>query len=290
IHAPDRAAVRERFRAAEARVMSLVPEPARSQVEVIVSSGAEMAFLLHGLEFARIRAGYAGNSFNVQEEISFGAGANETVLTAESESALRQLVARLFERRHPGGDKRDALYRMQPERWLESVLRRDLEPLEAHLDPRHIYTQVPAFVAGDRGMLDLLGVLRDGRLAIIELKAEEDLHLALQGLDYWIRVRWHHLHSDSAHPGLGTGQLQRAGYFSGMLLSQLAPKLYLVAPALRVHPATEIVLRYLSPAVDWELVGIDERWRQKLKTVWRKRSTDHPQGLAPIFPGEGNRA
>ncbi|HEU4634561.1 MAG TPA: hypothetical protein VFS41_00165 [Edaphobacter sp.] len=275
IHAPDRAAVRERFAVAEARVISIVPEQARSQVEVIVSSGAQVAFLLHGLEFARIRAGYSGNSFNVQEEISFGAGANETVLTAENEAALRELVAHLFERRQPGGDKRDALYRMQPERWLESVLRRDLEPLDAHLDSKHVYTQVPAFVAGDRGMLDLLGVLRDGRLAVIELKAEEDLHLALQGLDYWIRVRWHHLHSDSGRGnGYGAGELQRAGYFSGVMLAQLPPRLYLVAPALRVHPATEVILRYLSPAVDWELVGLDERWRHKLKAVWRKRSTD----------------
>jgi len=280
IHAPDRTAVRERFRAAEARVMSIVPEQARSQVEIVVSSGAEIAFLLHGLEFARIRAGYAGNSFNVQEEISFGAGSNETVLTAESEPALCQLVARLFERRHPGGDKRDVLYRMQPERWLESVLRRDLEQLDAHLDPRHVYTQVPAFVAGDRGMLDLLGVLRDGRLAVIELKADEDLQLALQGLDYWIRVRWHHLHDDSGRgSGYGNGELQRAGYFSGLVLSQLPPKLYLVAPALRVHPATEIILRYFSPAVDWELVGLDERWRQQPKAVWRKRSTDSRSGL-----------
>jgi hypothetical protein len=286
IHAPDRAAVRERFAGAEARVMSFVPEQARSQVEVIISSSAGMAFLLHGLEFARIRAGYAGNSFNVQEEISFGAGANETVLTAENEEALRELVARLFERRHAGGDKRDALYRMQSERWLESVLRRDLEPLDAHLDPRHVYTQVPAFVAGDRGMLDLLGVLRDGRLAVIELKTDEDLHLALQGLDYWIRVRWHHLHSDArVGNAYGTGELQRAGYFGGLVLSQLPPKLYLVAPALRVHPATEIILRYLSPAVDWELVGLDERWRQKLKAVWRKRSTDALSGLADAGKG-----
>ncbi|WP_238398318.1 hypothetical protein [Edaphobacter sp. 12200R-103] len=281
IHAPDQFAVRERFAMAETRVLSLVPEQARSQVEVIVSSGAEVAFLLHGLEFARIRAGYAGNSFNAQEEISFGAGANETVLSADNEEALRELVARLFERRHVGGDKRDALYRMQSERWLESVLRRDLEPLDAHLDPKHVYTQVPAFVAGDRGMLDLLGVLRDGRLAVIELKADEDLHLALQGLDYWIRVRWHHLHSDAGvGNGYGTGELQRAGYFNGLVLSQLPPKLYLVAPALRVHPATEVILRYLSPAVDWELIGLDERWRQKLKAVWRKRSTDGPSSLA----------
>jgi hypothetical protein len=55
-------------------------------------------------------------------------------------------------------------------------------------------------------------------------------------------------------------------------LSADAPRLYLVAPALRVHPATEIVLHYLSPRVEWTLVALDERWRAKVKAVWRKRS------------------
>jgi hypothetical protein len=45
-----------------------------------------------------------------------------------------------------------------------------------------------------------------------------------------------------------------------------------VAPALRVHPATDVVLRYLSPRVEWVLVAIDERWRRQIKVVWRKRS------------------
>ncbi|RZU40956.1 hypothetical protein BDD14_2447 [Edaphobacter modestus] len=280
IHAPNRQAVRERLSHAAARVMALVPEAMQSQVEIVIASGAEMAFLLHGLEFARIRSGYAGNSFNVQEQITFGAGPSETPLATDNEDVLRELVTRLFERRHAGGDRRDPLYRMQPERWLESILRQNLEPLDPHLDPNHVYTQVPAFVAGDRGMLDLLGVLHDGRLAVIELKAEEDLHLALQGLDYWIRVRWHHLRTDAGGPG----ELQRAGYFGRMVLSQLPPKLYLVAPALRVHPATELVLRYLSPKVDWELVALDERWRTKAKVVWRKRSTD-PRDGAGIAAG-----
>ena len=86
-----------------------------------------MAFLLHGLEFARVRMGYAGQSFNRVQEITFGAGANETPLTEENAGELRELVARLFARRsRERRDKRDALYRMQPERWLESVLRRDV--------------------------------------------------------------------------------------------------------------------------------------------------------------------
>jgi hypothetical protein len=103
---------------------------------------------------------------------------------------------------------------------------------------------------------------------VIELKADEDLHFALQGLDYWIRVRHHHLQNVDAATGLG--EFQRHGYFVGVELSPLAPRLYLVAPALRVHPATEIVLRYFSPRVEWHLLGLDERWRSQVRVVWRK--------------------
>jgi hypothetical protein len=45
----------------------------------------------------------------------------------------------------------------------------------------------------------------------------------------------------------------------------------LVAPALHVHPATDILLRYISPEIEWEFVGIDERWREGVKVVFRKR-------------------
>jgi hypothetical protein len=229
-----------------------------------------MAFRLHGLEFARVRMGYAGQSFNRVQEVTFGAGANETPLTDENAGELRELVARLFARRSVDGDKRDVLYRMQPERWLESELRRDVSLIDTRLDAAHVYMQVPAFAAADRGMLDMLSVEKDGRLAVIELKADDDLHLALQGLDYWVRVRWHHQQNPDQDSGLG--EFQRHGYFGGVRLAEGAPRLYLVAPALRVHPATEIVLRYFSPRVDWVLVAIDERWRKKIKVIWRKRS------------------
>jgi hypothetical protein len=279
LHAPNKQAAHDRFADATKRVLALVPESARDIVEQKIRNPSELAFLIHGLEFARIRTGYSGNSFNQAHEITFGAGANETALTEENAAELRELVARLFSRRTATGengkpDKRDPLYRMQPERWLESVLRSNVELLDPHLNPAHVYTQVPAFAASDRGMLDLLGVTTDGRLAVIELKADEDLHLALQGLDYWIRVRWHHLETaDTATgPSFGLGEFQRHGYFPGLRLSPDPPRLYLAAPALRIHPATETILRYLSPRVDWTLIALDERWRKQVKVVWRKRS------------------
>jgi hypothetical protein len=52
-------------------------------------------------------------------------------------------------------------------------------------------------------MIDVLTVTREGRLAVLELKADEDIHLSLQGLDYWSRVTWHH----------ARGEFQRFGYF-----------------------------------------------------------------------------
>ena len=44
--------------------MALVPEAMREVVEQRIRSGAEMAFLLHGLEFARVRMGMRARVFN----------------------------------------------------------------------------------------------------------------------------------------------------------------------------------------------------------------------------------
>ena len=274
VHSPNEATARQRFAAEIAHVLQIVPDAARDLVELRVRSGAEIAFLLHGLEFARIRSGFRADSFNRVAEITVGTGPAETPLGPATEDRLSKFVAELCQRRSPDGDKRDVLYRTQTERWLESALRKDVSLLDPHLNAKHVYTQIPAFAASDRGILDLLSVLEDGRLAVIELKAEDDLHLALQGLDYWIRVRWHHAQTadSSSAPTYGLGEFQRYGYFSGVKLSDRAPKLYLVAPALRIHPATEVVLRYLSPRVDWELIALDERWRELIRPVWRKRA------------------
>jgi len=44
-----------------------------------------------------------------------------------------------------------------------------------------------------------------------------------------------------------------------------------------VHPANEPVLRYFSPQIEWELLGLSEHWRRELKIVFRKRSGDGNQ-------------
>jgi hypothetical protein len=135
-----------------------------------------------------------------------------------------------------------------------------------------VYSQVPAISSGDRGMLDLLALDQRGRLAVIEIKADEDLHLPMQALDYWIRVRA--LNADRQMPAGAARPLsafERAGYFPESELSELEPRLILIGPALRIHPANEPVLRYFSPKIQWELIALNEDWRRELNIVFRKR-------------------
>ena len=262
VHAFNPEAALERSRAAVDRVLALLGQGLRAVTEVRPRSAAEIAFLLHGLEFARVRSGFARGSFARKDEISFGAGANETPLTEETESLFRDLTQRLFEHRHAEGSARDPLYRLQPERWLECLLRQDIAEIEPSLRADVVYSQVPAFAAGDRAMLDLLAVTREGRLAVLELKADDDLHLPFQALDYWARVR--QLHRERA--------LEKHRYFPGVELSDRDPLLYLIAPSLRIHPSTDTVLRHFSAEVPWEVIGLNEDWRKRRKVVFRKRS------------------
>jgi len=257
VHTPDELAVRVRFAEAIAKIETLLPH-----CEVTILSAAEIAFRWRGLEFARTRIGMEPGSFRTTQEIVFGVGAEERVLDEGNESRFVELVGRLRDARHPYGLRHHPLWRMHPERWMESLVVKDVSVVDERLDASQLYSQLPAFAASDRSMIDVLTATRAGRLAVVELKADEDIHLPLQGLDYWARVQWHH----------SRGEFQRFGYFSGREMSAEKALLYLVAPALHVHPATDTLLRYISPEIEWEFVGVDERWREGVKAVFRKRS------------------
>lgn len=258
VRAPDEAAARERFAASIARVSSLLPG-----MEAVVLAPSEISFRLHGLEFARARMEPERGSFRSAEHLVFGVGANESVLDDENASFFESLVGVLRKERRGDGNRQNPLWRMRPERWLESLVVGDVSALDSRLDPAAVYSQVPAFSASDRAMIDVLTATREGRLAVLELKADEDIHLPLQGLDYWARVSWHHTR----------GEFQKFGYFPGRQLSAEAPLLFLVAPALHVHPATDTLLRYLAPEIEWTLLGVDERWRAGVRVVFRKKRT-----------------
>ena len=257
VHTTDDHAARERFTGSIARIQQIVPN-----CEICVQSAAEIIFRWRGLEFARARLGGIAGSFQNVEEIVFGVGAEERTLEPANESTFTELAHCLRDVRHPYGPRQHPLWRLRPERWLESLVVGDVSVIDERLQPSGRYSQVPAFSASDRAIIDVLTTTLTGRLAVVELKADEDLHLPLQALDYWSRVEWHH----------SRGEFPRYGYFERRELSAEKPLLFLVAPALHVHPTTDILLRYISPEIEWEFVGIDERWREGVKVVFRKRS------------------
>ena len=256
IHSTDEAGIRSRFAAPIAQIQMLMPE-----AEVAILSPAEISFRCHGLEFARVRIAHDPESFHTVSEIVFGVGSHEIVLEEANLAGFTQLVRSIGEVRHPEGPRDHPLWRLHPERWLESLVIQNVAAVDEILDPACFYSQVPAFFAADRAMIDVLAVTRAGRLTVVELKADKDIHLPLQGLDYWSRVAWHH----------ARGEFQRFGYFPLRELSPAEPLLFLVAPALHVHPSVDTLLHYFSPQIHWELLGVDERWRDGVKIVFRKR-------------------
>jgi hypothetical protein len=106
-----------------------------------------------------------------------------------------------------------------------------------------------------------------GRLAVVELKASADLHLPLQALDYWIRVKWH----------LGRGEFGANGYFPGVALGQEEPRLLLVSPSLEFHATTETLLGYFAPHIAVERVGLAVEWRQGLEIMFRLTGAQRPR-------------
>jgi len=223
-----------------------------AEIETRVLPGAgRVAFCFRELEFARWSP----------EGVLFGLGESLERLNKSTEPALKRLIRRLDNYRSSvAGDTNHSLYRAAPERWLETIILEDPSKIDAQLDPAHLYSQVPAVAAGDRGVLDLLGVTRKGRLVVIELKASEDIQMPMQAVDYWLRVRRHQREGD----------FHRYGYFCGIEIDPQPPLLWLVAPGLRFHPATDVLLKYISEEIHITRIGISENWRRGPKVIFRQ--------------------
>ena len=225
-------------------------------VEVFTLPEGALSFRVRGLEFARCKGASLAIGIRQRERAGLTSLAEVERIAVEL-ARLRSAAAR---------DRLNPAWRSQPERWLESQVRAQIGRIDATLLPEPIYGQVPAIVGGDRGVLDLLAVDRAGRLAVLELKATADIHLPLQALDYWLRVRWH----------LERGEFQARGYFPGVALRPDPPRLLLIAPALEFHPTTETILRYLPPDIEVERIGLGVEWRKEIQVVFRARGAQSP--------------
>jgi hypothetical protein len=157
-----------------------------------------------------------------------------------------------------------------PEGELERIVQRSIATLDAMLQPEPVYRQAPAIAGRDRGIADLVAIDATSRLAVLELKASQDIHLPLQALDYWMRVKWH----------ADRGDFARHGYFPGHEIANLDPVLYLVAPALEFHPTTDTLLRFLTRRLPVIRLGVGANWREKLKVISRQVRNEHSPATA----------
>ncbi len=225
----------------------------KPHVEAVDRPAGEISLRVNGMEFARTAGQsivYGIETHRVSSASNVGRSGPEIERLAEELARVRSADAQ---------DKLNPLYVQGRELWLESRVRKSLEQIDANLLPAPLYGQAPTLAAGDRGIVDLLAAGRDGRLSILELKASQDIHLPLQALDYWIRVQWH----------LDRGEFEPAGYFPDMRLRREPPKMILLAPALDFHPSNETVLRYFSPRIEVERVGVAADWRREIKIMFR---------------------
>lgn len=232
---------------------SLLDSP---EVERVTRHDGAVSLRVRGVEFALM----------TENGARFGL-AQRSAARARDLPEMERLARDLAERRSPlAEDREHPLYRRNPEAWLESQVRAQIERVYAPLQQAPVYGQVPAFAGGDRGVLDLLAVERSGRLAVLELKATADLQLPIQALDYWLRVKWH----------LDRGEFTPNGYFPGIQLRAEPPRLFLVSPALEFHPATETVLSFFAPSIDVERVGVGVEWRKGLQVMFRLSGAQRP--------------
>jgi hypothetical protein len=150
------------------------------------------------------------------------------------------------------------------ERAFELAVRRNIQTVDVALYPQPVHSQVLAFAAGDRDLIDLLAVEPTGQLSVLELKVSEDIHLPVQALDYWMRIKWHVQRKELQH------------LFPTVPLANIAPKLLLVAPAMVFHSCCATVLRHFSSEVQVERVGINSEWQDRFRVVLRLEGGNDP--------------
>ena len=234
----------EQLRAWVRTILDAVPDAA-----AVSRNDGSLSLRVRGLEFAR----------STGSQLSFGIESRRPAAESDLAEVIAIGASLAGMRAADARNRTNPLFLKNPEGWLEAQVRTDLQEIDARLLTDPVYGQVPAFTAGDRDVIDLLAADGAGRLNVLELKASEDIHLPLQALDYWMRVKWH----------ADRDEFAPAGYFPGIRLRQDPPRLLLVAPALAFHPSNELVLRYFRSDIEVERIGVGLEWRKKLKVMFR---------------------
>ena len=230
-----------------------------------VSSRHGQTLRYHGLPFARVR------QVMDRDRIWFGIeGSRRRLLDEYHEQDWAKLLHDLAVYRNENcRDRRQWLYRAAGEAWLESILRRDISRLDPGLIVAPLHAQFRTSHGGTNGPsgarpIDLLALRHDGRLAVIELKVNEDREHVFQGVDYWRRVEAHRRR----------GHISTAKLFGERAISDESPLVYLVAPTLRFHPSFTTLARTIAPDIEIYRFDINEDWRAGVHVVRRMTYTD----------------
>ncbi|MFN0140629.1 MAG: hypothetical protein ACKVQW_11160 [Pyrinomonadaceae bacterium] len=227
------------------KIFELSPD----SIDIITSRHGE-TLRFNGLPFARVR------SIAEAERAWFGFGRNVRILMDENWDDLCNLVESFQQHRaHDTLNKRHRHYRIAPEAWLESILRRNIKLLDANLVLSPIYNQFRVV----RARVDLLALRRDGRLVIIELKTQPDRAAVFQAADYWRKIELQRRR----------GILSRADLFNGREIADKPALIYLAAPAWSFHRDFEFFARVLSPEIELWRFELHEDWRRKVRVIAR---------------------
>src|SRR5262245_5756999 len=229
------------------RILSLAP----GSIEIRQRAGDEgECYAINGLEFACLGA---------REMVKFGVAGYSSktgVLDRSNFNALAGLVKEiLLYRSVSTPDPDHPYYRLRPEAWLESMLRRNIHVLDGRLNQACVYSQIPSWRGAQRSVLDLLTINDENRLVVIEIKVTEAPQLPMQGLDYWLCIEQARL----------LGELERRGLFPGIEIANRSPLLYLVSPQLRFHRTFTELARCLSSQIEAYRIGVNANWRMGVR-------------------------
>ncbi len=228
-------------------------------IDVIFSKQGE-TLRFAGLPFARVRTVMG------EERAWFGTGRDRRLLNEATWADMTETIASLKVYRDPEApNRRHEYYRAAPEAWLESILRRSIDLLDANLILSPIYNQFRS--SNDK--IDLLALRRDGRLVIIELKAQPDREMVFQAADYWRKIELQRRR----------GILAAADLFDGRAILDRPALIYLAAPAWSFHRDFEYFARSVAPEIELWRFELHENWRQRVKVLSRKSYTGHDHGL-----------
>ncbi|MBL8148301.1 MAG: hypothetical protein JNN15_00055 [Blastocatellia bacterium] len=232
-----------------------VLKPFSDRIEVLKSSdGEKLKFLVNGLEIARYQKQLLTISLFSRD------GFRRELFAEHNQEQFRNQLEEIFTYRIADSpNKQHPFYSLQQERWLEAVVRGNIQSLDPELDSKIFYCQVPAIKDFHSRYVDIVARRKDGQIVLIELKVTESVELPFQALDYWTRFEWYRTRGD----------LQN--WFSDSFIKDSPAVVYLVAPIFCFHKSFKLFTSFIGSTVELYKIAINQSWHSGLKVLLKDR-------------------